>query len=140
MVVPTRLKILNGNPGKRPILPEPEPRVSDAVPPPPEYLGDDARGEWLRVAPELYSLGLLTVVDLQLLGAYCDCFGTWVRARRELASDKRRGLRNPLHSVAKTAMRDMLAFAVQFGLSPSSRARMTIKTERPASKFGKLLA
>ena len=92
------------------------------------------------MAPELYALGLLTVVDLQPLAAYCDSYGIWMHAKRQFAADPIGLSRNSWLSVAKAAMRDMMTFAIQFGLTPAARSRMTIKTERPASKFGKLIA
>ena len=73
----TKLKILRGVPGHHPVLPEPEPRITEEVPPPPDYLGPDARAEWERLAPELHVIGLLTVADLHLFATYCEAFGVW---------------------------------------------------------------
>jgi phage terminase small subunit len=53
---PTHLRLLRGNPGKRPIKPEPQPRVPETLPEPPGFLSEDAVNEWWRVAPELYEL------------------------------------------------------------------------------------
>src|SRR4051812_32697332 len=52
---PAALKLIQGNPGKRPIRQEPQPERGD-LPEPPEFLAEDAKAEWRRVAPELYRL------------------------------------------------------------------------------------
>src|SRR5262245_55838932 len=82
---PTYLKLLRGNPGKRPIRPEPEPSVPPSLPPPPDFLTDEARAEWARIAPELFRLKLLTIVDIGPLAAYCQSFARWIEAERLLA-------------------------------------------------------
>ena len=55
---PTHLKLLRGNPGKRPIRPEPQPEQPPTPPEPPDFLTGYAFDEWRRVAPELHRLGL----------------------------------------------------------------------------------
>ena len=59
---PTRLRILEGNPSKRP-LPNNEPQPDPTMPECPDWLMADAKEEWHRVAPELHRIGLLTIVD-----------------------------------------------------------------------------
>ena len=66
-----RLRLLKGNPGKRRVRVPPEPARGDECPPPPEHLNGYARQEWEAVAPELFRLGLLTVLDMGPLAAYC---------------------------------------------------------------------
>src|SRR3954470_9706696 len=70
---PTRLKVLTGNPGKRPLNtnePEPEPAVPEC---PPE-LGPVAKREWDRLVNELSSLRLLTNLDRGALASYCGAY------------------------------------------------------------------
>ena len=155
MVVPTQLKVLRGNPGRRPIKPEPQPRIAAEIPAPPDHLTDDARLEWLRVTPELHHLGLLTVLDLQPLVAYCDAYGRMMTAKRAIAimaakDPLTRGLmikttngnmiQNPLIGTANTAALNMVRFASEFGLTPSARTRLSSSGERPAGKFDDLIA
>jgi len=60
---PTAIKILEGNPGKRPLnLNEPKPL--QIAPECPDWLLDEAKKEWKRLAPELERLGLLTILDM----------------------------------------------------------------------------
>jgi phage terminase small subunit len=78
---PTRMKVLTGNPGKRPMnryKPKPEP----AVPECPNELGPVARREWDWLASELGKLKILTVLDCQSSGRNHDahCVGIWLHA------------------------------------------------------------
>lgn len=155
---PTYLKILRGNPGQR-RLPqnEPKPDILANVPDPPAFLEDYAREEWLRIAAQLCRLGLLTAVDIHPLAAYCQSYARWRTAEEVLAEMKRddpkgRGLmlragngsamHNPLVQVATRASMDMLRFAVEFGLTPSARARIAAGPDGDGggSKFSGLLA
>ena len=46
---PTKLKLLAGNPGGRP-LPENEPQPDPAIPDPPDWMEGEALAEWRRIA------------------------------------------------------------------------------------------
>jgi P27 family predicted phage terminase small subunit len=136
---PTYLKLIRGNPGKRPIRTEPEPTRTAEVPDPPPFLVGYASDEWHRVAPELHRLGLLTLVDVNILAAYCMSYSRWRTAEERLAAmaDKDtlgaglmiRGpygnaTQNPLVRIASTAASEMLRHASEFGLTPVARARI----------------
>ena len=76
---PTAMKLLEGNPGKRP-LNEREP-----VPPKgnikcPDWLLPEAKKEWKRLAPSLEALGVLTLVDLTAFEGYCQAYARWKEA------------------------------------------------------------
>ena len=135
--IPTHLRVLRGNPGKRPIKPEPEPAVPEKLPEPPAFLSEDAVNEWWRVVPELRALGLLTVLDLQPLAAYCVAYAHWIAAEQALAQmaagdpsfnglmitgSTGSHLANPLVKIARNAAADMLRFAVEFGMTPRARS------------------
>jgi len=135
---PTRLKLLRGNPSKRkPRTGEPKPE--GAKPDCPAHLEGDARQEWDRLSGELFALGLLTRLDAAPLAAYCVSFARWVEAE---AGVKEMGLvvksptgfpqKNPFLSIAEESLRQMRAFATEFGLSPSSRTRIQIPTPTKA--------
>ncbi len=128
---PTRLKVLDGNPGKR-ALPknEPQPLAGAECP---EWLSEIAKAEWLRVAPELERIGLLTQIDSTALAAYCAAYARWQMAEEALA---RHGLtfvteggysaQRPEVSIANKAMAEIRAFCKEFGMTPSSRGRMSL--------------
>lgn len=129
---PTHLRVLEGNPGHRPINRR-EPKPTPVAPKPPSWLDREAKREWKRIAPELERLGLLTKVDGAALAGYCQAYARW-RAAEEII--KREGLTvttesgyvmpHPAVKIAEKSMQLLRAFATEFGLTPSSRARMTL--------------
>jgi hypothetical protein len=68
---PVPLKLLRGNPGKRPLKRGFEPPQPPLPPDPPKFLTGDALEEWHRIAAGLHLFGLLTKVDVSPLAAYC---------------------------------------------------------------------
>ena len=144
---PTNLRILQGNPGKRP-LPENEPKPTLLAPERPSWLVGEARREWERVVPELEKLGLLTVVDGAALAAYCQAYATMVQAEKELRAHLRQHKKltvtyvnkagadnevpHPAIKIARDAATTMKAFMTEFGLTPASRVRLaTPRQEEP---------
>ncbi len=133
---PPALKILEGNPGKRRIetdIPQPD----DRIPTCPHWLEEAAKVEWMRVAPELNRLGLLTRVDRAALAAYCQSYARWQAAETILSLEgitceytNKNGSTNttlrPEVLVAKQYLQFLRAFCSEFGLTPSSRARMVL--------------
>jgi P27 family predicted phage terminase small subunit len=155
--VPFQVRLLRGNPGKRPMRPEPRPAIEPKCPDPPAFLSPYAQDEWWRVAPELHVLGLLTSVDVACLAAYCAAYATWREAAEALEKSAARdeqwhGLlikgvdgnvrRNPLVKIAADAAEDMLRFAGEFALTPVARSRLAagICGQPGPSKFEGLLA
>ena len=136
--LPTNIKILRGNPGKRPLpKDEPEPVKLETCPPPPKDLLPEGREEWVRVGPELCRLGLLTVADVTTFAAYCQSVAHWRRAEAWI---KKHGstvtLKNedgsiryiqqvPHVSISNKALDKIRAFATEFGMTPASRTRIT---------------
>ena len=84
---PTHLKLIEGNPGKRPIRTGPE-RPVTTMPEPPDHLNADARTEWDRVAHGLHALRLLDTVDRAALAAYCTAYARWVQAERVITESR----------------------------------------------------
>lgn len=129
---PTKLKLIEGNPGKRP-LNQNEPKPEPIAPDPPKWLTGEAKKEWLRVAPELEKLGLLTRVDMAALAGYCQAYATWVKAEKIL---KKEGLtfttpngyiqQRPEVSIAQKSLQIVRGFCAEFGLTPSARSRMSL--------------
>jgi P27 family predicted phage terminase small subunit len=155
---PAHLRLLRGNPGKRPIRPEPQPAIPDDMPEPPSFLGAYACDEWWTTGPELHRLGLLTVIDVQPFAAYCaayDHFRTATERLNEMAATDpvmralvvktRNGdvTQNPILLTARQAANDMLAYASHFGLTPAARARIAsagFDPPRGPNKFDGLIA
>ncbi len=127
---PTRLKVLEGNPGKRPLnRNEPKPKVG--IPRCPEHLSDEAKREWRRVSGSLAEMGLLSRIDRAALAAYCQAWGRWVEAEEALRkygvmikSPSGFPMQSPYLAIANKAMEQMRAMLTEFGMSPSSRTRV----------------
>ena len=61
--IPTAIKELEGNPGKRALnIKEPKPKRK--APKCPTWLDNEAKKEWKRTAKQLEQLGILTEVDM----------------------------------------------------------------------------
>ena len=134
---PAHLKLVQGNRGKRPIKAEVD--VTPSLPRPLPFLCPDAKAEWARVAPMLYALRLLSDLDLAALAAYCSAYAIWKQAHEAIGemakhdpvskalmikSKKGNLIQNPLLGIANTAAGNMVKYASEFGLTPSSRARI----------------
>lgn len=143
--LPTAVKKLRGNPGKRPPNTlEPKPKL--LAPKMPANLSGLAVDEWKEIVPLLIELGVLSQVDGKALAAYCECFAQWRRAMEEV---EERGIlieepivalvsgevvgykikRNPAVSMANDQLKLMKSYLVEFGLTPASRGRL--KIEKP---------
>jgi P27 family predicted phage terminase small subunit len=79
--------------------------------------------------------------------AYCAAYGRWrlaeeMLAGAELLVDGSAGNRvpNPLIKIAQQAARDLIKFGNEFGLTPSSRARVRAGVPEDHGKFSGLLA
>jgi len=135
--LPTKLKMLKGTAQKCRVNPN-EPELAPVLPEPPDFLGETAREEWLRKAPVLVRMGVLTEGDDAALAAYCQAFERFVEAERKIRQSglliKTTGgnvIQNPLVGVANRAMEIMHKFLTEFGLTPSSRTRVAAN---PAGK------
>lgn len=134
---PTALKRLEGNPGRRPLNErEPQP-ARGARPSAPKWLSEAARAEWRRVVRDLHDTGVLTTIDLAVLEGYCVSYARWRAAESVLAtspevveSDKGNLYMNPWLGVGRTALRDMLRFAQELGMTPSARSRLQVEREQ----------
>ena len=69
---PTKLKLIEGNPGKRP-LPKNEPKPKIKKSEAPEWLDETARAIWDEYEPKLRNLELLTEIDQEAFAAFCHC-------------------------------------------------------------------
>lgn len=142
--LPTAVKRLRGNPGKRK-LNAAEPMPALGTPEMPSGLPVRAIAEWKRIVPELAALGVLTTIDGKALAGYCVAFARWMEAEREVTrlgliveepllnkdgvEIGRRYRRNPAVSIAHEAMKLRKSFLIEFGMTPAARSR--IRIEKP---------
>jgi P27 family predicted phage terminase small subunit len=144
---PTALRVLQGNAGKR-ALPKHEPTPAAEPPPKPAHLTERAAAAWDRVAPELHRLGLLSVVDGLALELLVCAYDDWREAHIEVAAEGatyetetehgRIVRAHPQVAIRSDAWRRVKSILAEFGLTPSSRARLDIEApgqEDPMDAF-----
>lgn len=127
---PTALKILEGNPGHRP-LNKKDPLMKGKLPKCPSWLEDDAKTEWKRLGKVLAEMGMLTEMDMAAFAGYCQAYARW-KAAEEFITQHGDMVRTPNGylqqvpqvSIAQTNLKIMLKFCEQFGLTPSARSRL----------------
>lgn len=129
---PPELRIVEGNPGHRPI-PENTPKPSPKRPSRPSWILPEAKREWNRIVPQLERLGLLTSVDRAALAGYCQAWARYRQAEEILdtegftiTTDKGNVIQRPEVSISRNMLQQVRAFAAEFGLTPSSRGRIQI--------------
>lgn len=127
--IPTTMKLLAGNPGKRP-LNDAEPQYELSTPTPPEELSAQALKEWERLCLMLAEAGVLTDADVPALQVYISHYDRWLEAEKSI---KREGSviktpfgpkTNPWLKISREATASMLKILVEFGMTPSSRTRI----------------
>jgi phage terminase small subunit len=111
---PSAIRELEGDHHKSRYNPdEPKPPVVQTDMTPPEWLPDEGRRMWFRLAPVLRNIGVLTVADLPAFEALCSCYNSW----RDNPEDMKRLAR----------LQSLLS---EFGCTPSSRSRLTGATNQ----------
>ena len=139
---PTKLKLLHGNPGRRP-LPEDEvePEQAVKIPRAPSYLDKVAQKEWRNVAKKLHRIGLLTNVDLTALGFYCSQYSIWMDALKQIQkhgvlikAQSGFPMQSPYLQIVNKSVAIMLKLLTEFGMTPSSRAGLKVESPKPKSK------
>ncbi len=129
---PTALKLLEGNPGKRPLNVK-EPKPEKKAPRCPSWLELEAKKEWKRMSKTLETMGVLTQVDGAAFAGYCQAYARWKEAEEFLT---KHGTifktpsgyiqQVPQVSIAQTYLKVMKDFCSEFGLTPAARTRIQI--------------
>lgn len=141
---PSALKRLRGNPGKRALnRNEPQPTQAQNLKPPRGRLSKHARRLWLDLAESLEALGVLTQADLGAFEVLCNHYGFAVEAGEYLrknglileepVTDKDGNVtgyvykKNPAAQIFRENSVAFRLMAGEFGLTPSSRARLDVE-------------
>ena len=127
---PTAIKLLEGNPGKRPLNAR-EPTPPKAEIKCPAWLLPEAKKEWKRLGASLEAMGVLTMADLTAFAGYCQAYARWKEAE-EFITQHGSIFRTPSGyvqqvpqvSIAQQSLRLMQTFCTEFGLTPACRARI----------------
>ena len=149
----TNMRILEGNPSRRPLNddePQPEPGATC-----PLWVTDGARQVWQEVAPVLINCGILTQADQVMFAAWCDAVANYKAVSKEI--DKAANLQNkigpnsdvlsviePVYCQKEiksliVSQRNyaelMIRFGTKFGLSPGDRTGLKANKPKEASKW-----
>lgn len=148
--VPTALKVLRGNPGKRP-LPADEPQYpalsADAPVPEVLALSPVAAAEWQRMTGLLDAAGVLTQADEGAVIACCQQWAVYVEASRKVTSaglvvkgKDGTPMPNPYLAIADKALRACTRLWTELGCTPTSRTRVQARPKAETqSKWAGLL-
>jgi P27 family predicted phage terminase small subunit len=145
--LPSTVKNLRGNPGKRKVN-EGEPELQPGDPVMPPRLSEAAQAEWRAIVPILRAMGLLTPADGAALAAYCYARDLWMLANDEVREYGilikvpvmgRKGTpeefeavgfitkKNPAVAIGNEQLKTMKSFLVEYGLTPSSRSKLHVE-------------
>lgn len=143
---PASLKLLNGNPGRRPVNEEPETPALLPDDQPPAWLHEDAQAFYREVVGILTDMGIAQVADRLAISALAQSLAEVKIAHEAMnkfgrvIKDKSGGAqRNPyaVHSAQFLAF--VRQFITEFGMTPCSRARLTAKAQGEEDPFEQFL-
>ena len=151
---PVKLKLLEGNPGKRKLNMD-EPKPAPIAPKCPGWLLDDAKEEWKQMSSALEKLGMLTFIDKAAFAGYCQAYAKWKKAEEFIKKfgftykipkkDKDGNVVSifiaafPEVAIARSSLEQVRQFCSEFGLTPSSRGRISLPGESLEDEFERLL-
>ena len=128
---PTALKLVTGNPGRRP-LPKDEPKPDAALLEAPDILTKKAVKYWAPVAKLLSSAKLLTELDVPALVLYCEAAARYSAANDQIEkygpvvlAKSGFPVQSPYMAIANKSFEQMTKIMVEFGMTPASRTRVT---------------
>ena len=131
---PTALKLVKGNPGRRPLpAAEPRPKLGAEMP---AWLSPAAQEHWPIVAEQLTAAGILGDTDGAALALYCEAFARWRHANDQVAkfgpvvkAPSGFPVQSPFLAISNKAWEQMAKMLIEFGMTPSSRSRVTATPE-----------
>jgi P27 family predicted phage terminase small subunit len=133
---PTRLRVLEGNPGRRP-LPKNEPQPAAGAPSCPSILSPEARAQWRKLVKAMPD-GLLTKADQIILATLCEAWADWCEAVEDLrvngwyyTTEKGFEGQRPAAAKMKQATATIISLSSRLGLSPADRTRLSMPEAAP---------
>ena len=134
---PTHLKLIAGNPGKKPLNTR-EPKPPTGVPRCPPWISPEGRQAWNRVADRLKKMRLLTLADGEPLITYAATYARWRECEEFI---EKHGLTYPTRdgkgkitsfqqfpqvAISRNCLLILTRLQQEFGLTPASRSRIQI--------------
>lgn len=142
---PSRLKLVQGVPGHRPLAAEPA--VASEIPRPPQYLSKAARREWRHVAPLLRASGLIAMQDREAFGRWCTLVAKVAdyekRLEREgavLVAQSGYAMPNPLIAIINSASKQLVGLSDRFCMNPKARIGAHVSLKRELDEFDVFLS
>jgi P27 family predicted phage terminase small subunit len=140
--VPTSLKILSGTRKDR--VNRSEPKALPGRPACPDHLDDVAKAKWAEMVGVIEPMGTLTLAEGEALAIYCGAFSRYLRALDAIARDgitiDGGGRKHPALIAVKDAESTMMRIISEFGLTPSSRSKVSGLAEAPKDSLDEFLA
>jgi len=137
---PTPLKVLRGNPGRRPVnKKEPQPSADGVAMP--SHLGEVAKAKWKDILPLLQAVKVMTRADVEALARYCDTYEWWISTRAVLKKDGdtypilndageiKYIAQRPEVSIAHKLAAQLRQLESDFGLSPAARSSLKVEPD-----------
>lgn len=126
---------------------EPNPIHPDCLPDPPDFLDEAGKAEWFRMGKALFDAGLLTNIDTTAFAAYCVAYSQWTGNIRKVVklgmvfkTPNGYPAQSPYLSMANKAFDQMTKMLIEFGMTPSARARVTASLPvAPMDEFEKFM-
>ncbi len=130
---PTALKLLKGE-TRTERLNQNEPKPIAIAPDPPEYITGKALEVWRELSPKLERLGILTEIDFLAFSALCIEWAEYIKLRTmegETVQTFESGAKQvaPEVSISHKCLTQLMKLFGEFGLTPSSRARLSISPQ-----------
>jgi len=105
---------------------------------PPAWLGKTGKAKYRDLATKLSAVGVLTVLDCDVLGLYCQAWEEFRAAQTIIdveglfiVSDKNVKYQHPAVGIRNSSIKRIQHFGALLGLDPSNRTR--VKTMAPAA-------
>lgn len=145
---PTALKVLQGNPGKRPLnQAEPKPPSGEVVMP--GELSQAGRVVWGRLSPIARAMGTLTTADVEAFKTLCELQASLDMAARmkdspefavvTVSDDGAVMAAHPVFSLELKYAPVIRPYYERFGLEPAGRSRIQLPEKAPTSKWAGML-
>lgn len=119
---PTQLKLITGNPGKRP-LNQDEPKYCDSIPPCPLDLDEVGRRTWDEKSRIMHDAGVLTEADGHTLALYCRIWSQIVLLAAEVQTPEDY-VYNQKASRLEKLYAEYRAYSALLGMDPANRTRI----------------
>ena len=145
----TPTKILNNRGSWRAKTRKGEPEPTPGLPEPPSILCEKAKEKWDEIVPLLDEMGILYRIDGDAVARYCEAWAEWCEAQEWIHE---KGLYYPLKDdhgnikcfqqwpqvgIANHSAEMMNKIGAQFGMTPSSRAGLSVDSGSRKNETGK---